>query len=74
MKSQPKNKSEAVKKNMNITAHVAEALKGINKKSNWKSKTSKMTKTLTGKTLNSKPNVMTEDDIEKLFGNHLKEK
>lgn len=33
-----------------------------------------MTKTLTGKTLTSKPNMMTQDDIEKLFKNHSKEK
>lgn len=31
-----------------------------------------MGKTITGKTLTSKPNMMTEDDIEKLFKNHSK--
>jgi hypothetical protein len=74
MKSQLKNKSGLVKKNMNITAHVAEAIKGLSKKTNWKSKTSKLTKTLTGKTLNAKPNVMTEDDIDNLFRKNSKEK
>lgn len=57
---------------MNITTNFGEAIKAHNKKSNWKSKTTKMTKTLTGKTLTSKPNIMTEDDIEKLFKNHSK--
>lgn len=59
MKSQAKNKSGLMKKNMNITAHVADAIKVLNKKTNWKSKTSKLAKTLTGKTLNAKPNIMT---------------
>lgn len=57
---------------MNITTNFGEAIKAHNKKSNWKSKTTNMTKTLTGKTLTSKPNIMTEDDIEKLFKNHSK--
>lgn len=74
MKNQLKNKSGLVKKNMNITAHVAEAIKGLNKKTNWKSKTSKLTKTLTSKTLNAKPNIMTEDDIDNLFRRNSKEK
>jgi hypothetical protein len=74
MKSQLRNKSGLMKKNMNITHYVAEAFKNMKKKTNWKSKTSKWTKTLTGKTLNSKPIGMTEDDIDKLFKNHSKEK
>jgi hypothetical protein len=74
MKNQQRNKSGLMKKNMNITDHVAEAFKNMKKKPNWKSKTSKWTKTLIGKTLNSKKIGMTEDDIDKLFKQHSKEK
>jgi hypothetical protein len=59
MKNQVRNKSGLMKKNMNITDHVAEAFKNMKKKANWKSKTSKWTKTLIGKTLNSKKIGMT---------------
>jgi hypothetical protein len=58
---------------MNITAHVAETIKSLKKKSNWKSKTSKLNKTIHTKTLTPNPLLMTEDDIEKLFGNHEKD-
>lgn len=63
MKSEAKNRTAMVKKVMNITTNFGEVLKSHNKKSNWKSKTTKMTKTITGKTLVSNPNMMTEDDI-----------
>lgn len=74
MKSDAKTKPTPAKKNMNITANVAEALKKYNKKTQWKNKTAKLISTLTAKTITSKPNVMTEEDIEKLFSNHTKDK
>lgn len=74
MKHNNKNLNTLVKNNLTLTAQVADALKSINKKSGWKNKTNKMTKTLTGKTMNSKPNAMTEDDIDRLFKNNSKEK
>lgn len=74
MKYNNKNASEVVKKTLNLTAQLSDAVKHSSKRANWKNQTNKMTKTLAGKTLTSKPNVMTEDDIDKLFGNHSKEK
>lgn len=74
MKYNNKNGSGAMKKSMNLTAQVGDAIKSYAKKSTWKNKTNKMTKTLTGKTLTSKPTPMTEDDIDRLFGNASKEK
>lgn len=59
--------SLAVKKNLNFTAQVADVIMSITKKSAWKDKTG--TKLI--KTLNNQPNhsnIMTEDDIDKLFG------
>ena len=40
-----------MKKTMNATTNFIYAVKSHNRKSSWKSKTTKMTKTLTGKTL-----------------------
>jgi hypothetical protein len=59
MKNNNKNLSTLVKNNLTLTAQVADALRSINKKGNWKNKTNKMTKTLVGKTITSKNNGMT---------------
>ena len=74
MKQNNKNANLNFKNNLTLTAQVADALKSINRKAAWKNKTNKLTKTLAGKTLHSKPNPMTEDDIDLLFKNHSKEK
>ena len=74
MKYNNKNASGLMKKSMNMTAQVGDALKSFPKKSTWKNKTNKMTKTLTGKTMTSKPTPLTEDDIDRLFGNHSRGK
>lgn len=74
MKQNHKNINYNNKNNLTLTAQVADALKSINKKAAWKNKTNKLTKTLAGKTLNSKPTPMTQDDIDMLFKNHSKEK
>ena len=74
MKQNHKNLQLNHKNNLTLTTQVADALKSINKKATWKNKTNKLTKTLVGKTLNSKPNPMTEEDIDMLFNNHSKEK
>ena len=74
MKPDIKNKTIHCKKNLIVTANVADALKKYGKKTIWKNKTSKLARTITGKTLNDKPNLMTEDDIEKLFNDPLKSK
>jgi hypothetical protein len=58
--------SVGVKKSLNFTAQVADVIMSINKKSAWKDRTNKLIKTLNNQTNNS--NVMTEDDIDKLFG------
>lgn len=58
--------SIALKKSLNFTAQVADVIMSINKKSTWKGKTNKLTKTLNNNT--NKSNIMTEDDIDKLFG------
>lgn len=52
--------------NLHLSAQVKDALTSYNKKGAWKSKTSKMGRTLTGQTL-GKTNAMTEDDIDRLF-------
>jgi hypothetical protein len=39
-----------------------------NKKGSWKSKTNKLVKTLNNQGCNPHSNIMTEDDIDKLFG------
>lgn len=74
MRADSKHKTTTCKKNMNITANVGEVIKKNHKKTPWKNKTSKLTKTLTGKTLAEKPNVMTEEDIERLFCDPFKSK
>lgn len=65
MRSETKNRNSTVQRNMHITANMTQTLKNLSK--NWKSKTSKFTKALVGKTINSKLYGMTEDDIDKLF-------
>ena len=69
-----KNSSALAKKNMNLTAQISDVLRPINKKNSWKSKTNKLIKTANNKTLNHHPNVMTEDDIDRLFKNNSKDK
>ena len=56
------------RKGLNLTAQVNEAIMSYNNKAVWKSKTNKLIKTLTNQGINSNSNVMTEDDIDKLFG------
>ena len=51
---------------LQLSAQVKDVLSAYHRKGTWKSKTGKMTKTLTGETL-GKPNVMTEEDIDRLF-------
>lgn len=72
MRYNNKNASGAIKKTMNLTAQVSDVIKPSNKKTTWKNKTNKMTKTITGKTMASKPNPMTEEDIDRLFKNNSK--
>lgn len=74
MKSTHKNNSTITKKALNLTAQVSDAIKSLNKKSAIKNTTGKLARTTNGRTLNPKPNIMTEDDIDKLFKNHSKEK
>ena len=74
MRYNNKNGSGTMKKSMNLTAQVGDAIKSNPKKSTWKNKTNKMTKTLTAKNIASKPTPMTEEDIDRLFGNTSKEK
>jgi len=56
------------RKALNLTAQVNEAIMSYNNKAVWKSKTSNLIKTLTNQVKNSNSNVMTEDDIDRLFG------
>lgn len=59
--------SLAVKRNLNFTAQVADVIMSINKKGGWKDKTgNKLIKTMNNHPNNS--NIMTEDDIDRLFG------
>ena len=74
MKYNNKNASGVLKKAMNMTAQVSDVTKALSRKAGWKNKTNKLTKTITGKTMNSKPNGMTEDDIDRLFCNKSKSK
>lgn len=74
MKHNSKNGSALIKKSMNLTAQIGDLGKSLKKKSTWKNKTNTLTKTLAGKTMGSNPTPMTEDDIDKLFGNHPKSK
>ena len=69
-----KNTSVLTKKNINLTAQISDVLCPINKKNSWKSKTNKLIKTINNKTMNPHPNIMTQDDIDRLFKNHCKEK
>lgn len=59
MKQNHKNMQIRHKNNLTLTAQVADALRSINNKPTWKNKTNKLTQTLAGKTLNSKPTPMT---------------
>ena len=56
MKQNQKNRHLNQKNNLTLTAQVA--LKSINKPT-WKNKTNKLTQTLAGKTLQSRPTPMT---------------
>ena len=58
MKQNQKNRHLNQKNNLTLTAQVADALKSINKPT-WKNKTNKLTQTLAGKTLQSRPTPMT---------------
>ena len=59
MKYNNKNGSGIMRKSMNLTTQVGDAVKSYTKKSAWKNKTNKMNKTLTGKTITSKPAPLT---------------
>lgn len=60
--------SVKIKKSLNLTAQVTNAIMSYNRKSAWKSRTNKLIKTLTNQAHNPHSNIMTEDDIDKLFG------
>lgn len=68
MSANRKAKATTNYSNLQLSAQVKDVLSSYHRKGTWKSKTGKMTKTLTGETLD-KPNAMTEDDIDKLFQN-----
>jgi hypothetical protein len=70
MKNQTQNKSRTGRSNLFITAHVGEAIRVLKKKTNWQTKTAKLTKTCAPRVLKPRHNGLTEDDIDKLFGNH----
>ncbi len=60
MKSYNNTNSSGLKKCFNLTAQVADTLITINNKNGvWKSKTSKIIKTLTNKDSNPNSNIMT---------------
>ena len=64
----------STKKTMNQTAQVSGAIKSVNKKKSWKNKTNKLTKTTKTNNTNHQPNIMTEDDIDRLFKKNSKDK
>lgn len=66
MQSNRKNKAGIQYSHLHLSAQVKDVLAAYHKKGTWKSKTGKMTRTLTGETM-GKANVMTEDDIDRLF-------
>lgn len=66
MKNNNNSGSVALKKSLNFTAQVADVIMSINKKGSWKEKTNKLIKTMNNKPNTS--NIMTEDDIDRLFG------
>lgn len=68
MKNNNNSGSVGIKKSLNLTAQVSDAIMSYNKKGGWKSRTSKLIKTLTNQHQNPNSNIMTEDDIDKLFG------
>lgn len=68
MKNNNNSGSVGLKKSLNLTTQVADAIMSYNKKSAWKSRTNKLIKTLTNQPINPNSNIMTEDDIDRLFG------
>lgn len=72
MKSSIRHSELNRKKNMNLTAQVSDVLRAFNKQPSWKSKTNKLTRTTGGKTITQPTNIMTEDDIDRLFKNNSK--
>lgn len=66
MKNNNNSGTVGLKKSLNFTAQVADVILSINKKCSWKEKTNKLIKTMNNKANNS--NLMTQDDIDKLFG------
>ena len=69
MKNNSKTGCQVPRKGFNLTAQVNEAILSYNNnKAVWKCRTSKLIKTLTNQGINSNSNVMTEDDIDRLFG------
>lgn len=48
-----------LKKCLNFTAQVSEAIAGYNKKAGWNNKTCKLIKTLTNQSQKPNPNIMT---------------
>ena len=61
----------------NLTGDVSNILRAINSNGLWKNSTAKLNKTINNKqntmTKTNKKNIMTEEDIDKLF-NHSKSK
>lgn len=68
MKNNNNSGSVGIKKSLNLTAQVSDVIMSYNKKNTWKSTTNKLIKTLTNQIHNPHSNIMTEDDIDKLFG------
>lgn len=55
------------RKGLNLTAQVNAQISSQNNKTVWKSRTNNLIKTLINQGIDSKSNVMTEDDIDRLF-------
>jgi len=55
------------RKGLNLTAQVNDAIISHNNKTGWKSRTNNLIKTLINQGIDSKSNIMTEDDINRLF-------
>lgn len=67
MKNYCNSNEASVKKKLNLTAQVSDDIISINKLGSFKNRTNKLIKTLTYHPNNKSSNIMTEDDIEKLF-------
>jgi hypothetical protein len=59
MKNNNNSSSVGIKKSLNLTAQVNDAIMSYNQRSGWKSRTSKLVKTLTNQVQNPHSNLMT---------------